>query len=336
MKKVPVKCMILTIAAAITFTGCKGENTGSTETGTITEETEAVQSGQEKDEEESALQESGTATEEPALQEAGIATEEPTLQQPGTDTEKSSGLTASAPSENEEPEYIKLKNPGWEYYCSVEPEKKTDKLPSLELLLEEQNQITDQEDWFIKNQLTRPDFPYEDEAFYYSVSGGNQEYLLELSGLSGENPVSLDFSEFSCADDFKQEDYPFIIQEIVYAKAVDNILYVATGHNTYAKSSPHTAYITAIDLSDYHVIWKTQPLTCNSDSFEIIDNYIVCGYGFTEEEDFLHIVDTATGQIISKTPIKSKAEYIIMKDGKLFVRTYDTDYVFLWKLSLED
>lgn len=231
---------------------------------------------------------------------------------------------------DEAPLTVKVENPGWSYYFDGENLQAAPPPFSLELALEERNEIIDEEQWFQKHLLSRPRFPYDDEDYLYITSGDNgyYTYLLEVMDRSTNKTVTLDFSDFRYADEYVEKDYDFICQRILYAQAKDGILYVATGHNTYAASSPQTAYITAIDLTDYHVIWKTEPLTCNAYSFALIDDYIVCGYGFTAEDDALKIVDMGTGQVVEEIPIKSMAYYIIRVEDKLYVRTYNTNYEF--------
>ena len=73
---------------------------------------------------------------------------------------------------------------------------------------------------------------------------------------------------------------------------------------------------------------KSKPLVCNSYNFEIVDDIIITGYGFTAEPDYLFQIDRLTGAVLETYKLKSKADYIICKDDKLYVRTYDTDYVF--------
>jgi len=222
-------------------------------------------------------------------------------------------------------------NPGFEYYCdqSIEMSEQSE-TPEIELVSKEANEITDIENWLADNNLSIDQFPYSDDAFTYETEGENnyETYLLSLINLNSGEKVTLDFSEFQYGEKYQEEDYDFIKQRISFAKVQDGILYVATSHNTYAESSPQNAYLTAIDLSDYHVLWKTEPLTCNSYTFAIKENVIICGYGFTSEKDSLKLVDCKTGLIINETAINSKADYIVLKNDKLFVRTYDTNYVF--------
>ena len=135
--------------------------------------------------------------------------------------------------------------------------------------------------------------------------------------------MSLDFSAF-CSEEYEYGEY----QWVRWARVDGQMLYVSLSHNTYSENAPNHAYITAIDLTDMSILWKTEPLVSNARNFEIIGNEIVCGYGFTAEDDFLYQIDRDTGRILEQIPVNSQADYIIQKDDQLFVRTYDTNYVF--------
>lgn len=239
--------------------------------------------------------------------------------------------------QTEEPGYTKIENPGFEYFIEQGKEiANSTHNVSLNQESKEKNDIIDEEKWFTDNSLAKPEFPYSDENYQYETSGDNayDTYLLTLSDIeTGKTVETLDFSNYRYGTKYVKEDYDFISQRIIYAKAKDGVLYVATGHNTYSASCEQTAYITAIDLTDYHVIWKTESLTCNSYSFDFVDDFIICGYGFTDEDDSLKVVDRNTGKVQSDIPVKSMPEYIIYQNGKIYVRTYDTNYVYSVAIS---
>ena len=46
------------------------------------------------------------------------------------------------------------------------------------------------------------------------------------------------------------------------------------------------------------------------------------------------VLDQATGKVESKLSINSAADYFVLRDDKLYVRAYDTNYVY--KLSFSD
>ncbi len=221
---------------------------------------------------------------------------------------------------------VTVENPSYSYYNdgSVDADAAATTLILTEIR-KESNGITNEEDWFADNGLEKPMSVYSDEEYRYEISGDSNVLLYNPDG---ELLADLDFSQYRMAEEYKPEYVDYINQRVNYAKAKDGILYVATAHLTYASSCPQTAYITAVDLSDYHVVWKSEPLTCNSDTFEIIGNSIVCGYGFTDEDDYLKLVDSRTGVVTEEIPVKSKPDYIIKKGNNLYVKTYDTDYIF--------
>lgn len=225
-----------------------------------------------------------------------------------------------------------VKNPGWEYYFTGEENKDVKEYCTLHLFSEEklaedaEAWSKEKEAWFTENELEKPQLPYSDETYHYELTDG---LFLQISdAVTGKVKAELDFSEFQYADVYKEEDFPYVDQHIFYAKAENEILYVAIAHSTYADSSPHTGYIMAIDLNDGHVVWKSEPLMNNADSFVVAENEIICGYGFTAEEDFLHILDKQTGELVSQTPLDTKPDYIIKKDDILYVQTYNENYAF--------
>ncbi len=241
-----------------------------------------------------------------------------------------------SPVENLEPTEILVENPSQEYYLTESIASEDDMSLSLEMLTEEANAITDTDEWFAQNELPAFDsFHMEDDAYRYEILGDDYAsgYLLSIyEKESGTFVKCLEFSDYRYTDNIKEGDYDFVEQRIWWAQSVDDVLYVAVAHNTYTESCPHTGYLVAIDLNDNHVIWKSAPCMTNGRTFEIIDNTIVCGYGFTNEPDYLNLVNRLDGSLIEQIPIKSMADYIIRKDDILYVRTYNTNYTFqLWR-----
>lgn len=239
-------------------------------------------------------------------------------------------------SENLEPTEILVENPSQEYYLTVAIASEDDMDLSLEKLTEEANEIIDTEEWFQQNELPPFDsFHMEDDTYRYEIVGDNYAsgYLLSIyEKESGTFLKCLDFSDYRYTDNIKEGDWDFVEQRVWWAQSVDDVLYVAVSHNTYTESCPHTGYMVAIDLNDESVIWKSAPCMTNGRNFEIIDNTIVCGYGFTAEPDYLNLINRLDGSLIEQIPIKSMADYIIRKDNTLYVRTYDTNYTFqLWR-----
>ena len=222
---------------------------------------------------------------------------------------------------------IHMENPSWEYYCAMEPASLAAPL-KLTKLTQEANQITDTDDWFEKNNLS---LNVEDSGKYGlgipSDENGGKCRIQVVDGEKGE-VFELDFSDFEYAGDFKQSEKEFFRQQIRYAQIKDHILYLSIGHLTYAESSPHNAYVAAVDLAEKKLLWKSQPLVSNAANFVIKGDVLLCGYGFTAEPDYIYQLDLGSGKVIDKTAVKSKADYLILKDNILYVRTYNTDYTF--------
>lgn len=220
--------------------------------------------------------------------------------------------------------WISIENPSWkEHY--VAKGLVSDTLPyELKLLKKAKNNITDDEEWLERNELSLQSAAM-DKEYTYQIGDYATLYLYK----NGEPLADLDFVEYQYANEaLNDEEKGWVTQEIRYVLVEDNILYVSSYHYTYAETEPLNAYITAVDLTNYEVLWKTAPLTCNSVNFEIVGDTIFCGYGFTSEEDYLYQLDKKTGEVLWREKVKSQPEYIIYKEDCLYVRTYDTDYVY--------
>ena len=228
-----------------------------------------------------------------------------------------------------------IENPSWEYYCS-DRMKEAEIVPiDLELVYEVENNITDLNVWLASNEITVPQFPYSDESYFYTFTG---DLFYEATGLmiSGENhSYHIDMNSFTMKPDKVYEaNDPFMTNHrgyVNFAKIKDGILYVSTGHKGYTTDNPSTGYITAINLENGEVLWKSAPQVSNAYNFEIVGDVIICGYGFTDEKDSLYLLNRATGQVIEKIPLKSMAEYIVAKDSTLYVRTYNRNYEFSYE-----
>ena len=236
-------------------------------------------------------------------------------------------ISMAAPADLGAIRQIDMENPSWEYYCATEPASLAAPL-KLTKLTQEANQITDTDDWFEKNNLS---LNVEDSGKYGlgipSDENGGKCRIQVVDGEKGE-VFELDFSDFEYAGDFKQSEKEFVRQQIRYAQVKDHILYLSIGHLTYAESSPHNAYVAAVDLAEKKMLWKSQPLVSNAANFVIKGDVLLCGYGFTAEPDYIYQLDLGSGKVIDKTAVKSKADYLILKDNILYVRTYNTDYTF--------
>lgn len=232
-------------------------------------------------------------------------------------------------------EYI-IENPSWEYILASEalPTKKKLKLTKVS---QEANDITDDYAWFEEIGVTMPDRNnFSDQSFAYSLTGDEEyyPYKAEIIDLGSYHTIAnLDFSNHRYADNLVPEDKMFVDEAIQYMVSDGFTLYVSVAHNTYASSASHNAYVMALDMrNDYSVLWKSQPLVANAKNFIVLDDFIVCGYGFTAEDDYLYILDKYTGEVFDKILLKTGPDYIYEINDKLYVRTYNTNYVFDYEI----
>jgi hypothetical protein len=162
--------------------------------------------------------------------------------------------------------------------------------------------------------------------------GGQRVAVLDAAN----RPIEVfDFAAWARAPFTEPGAEPFVEQSVSWAEVHDDVLYVATGHSTYAKSSGgKNAFVSAVDLRSGELLWQSAPLVSNAENFLVIGDWVVCGYGFTAEPDALFVLDRATGKTAARVPLPSGPTYLVLKDGTLFVRTYDHDLTFRIQLPV--
>ena len=239
-------------------------------------------------------------------------------------------LEAEALDKNAKQHYVD--NPSYNYYCSVDNVAN----PSIKVSLEGyiMNEIIDTEEWFdyLGREVPLDDM-WEDDTYIYCLEDdaiGPDIVLQVYEKDTNRHLYKFDMCEYRYGENYGQTGFEdFTLQEIRYARIVDDVLYIATGHNTYADACPETGYITAIDVNDGSVIWKSKAQVCNSDNFEIVGNCIITGYGFTDEPDYLYVLSMNNGEVVDQLKVKNKIDYIYYSDGRLDVRTYSYNYGFI-------
>lgn len=205
-----------------------------------------------------------------------------------------------------------------------------------------ENDITDDEWWFERNGLTNRVTRIESQPFteilprYYINTGG---YVVVLIGesygqtnrvvITDENLKNVygayDFSNYEQNGIAHNWDTSQYINDVMIE---GNIMYVNHSGLSYSDGYDHlTGYISAINLFTNEVLWTSQPKTCNS-RMCIEGNSIICGYGFTDEPDFLYVVDKYSGQHTQKLFVRKAVYTPIVKGRKCYVRTYSYDYEF--------
>ena len=134
----------------------------------------------------------------------------------------------------------------------------------------------------------------------------------------------------------------------IYEKETDNCLYsieyptdkwYVNGNNAYLKdgifyggciangyAQPNSCFLFAYDLDKEEILWRSADQTYNTMNFVVKEDIIICGYGFTDENDYLYQINRNTGEVIEQMELKKMPDLIVEQDGKLYVHTYSYDY----------
>ena len=126
-----------------------------------------------------------------------------------------------------------------------------------------------------------------------------------------------------------QSDGGLLTMDVLHAQQQDQVLYLSMAHRTYAGSSNgHNGYILALRVPEGKLLWSSKPLVANAETFVVLKQHIVTGYGFTAEPDFLYVLNKTTGRVVSQAKVKSAPEYLFVRGETLFVRAYNRNYEF--------
>jgi len=219
---------------------------------------------------------------------------------------------------------------------------------------ESKNEITDTDEWFHKNVLPRP-LPKIEENYRYVPAetrwgklaffrtSNNEEHVaiyvaesaLEKALDNGLYATNYTYTAVLFDRGYKpiklfilEEFHPSIL-EMNSAFFVDRTLYFDCNFNGYASiMKKKTGYLVALDLDSGKVAWASSNLTSAYMGFIVYKDVVIAGYGFTDEPDHLFVLNRHTGKVLQKIKLKTAHDFLVIRDGVLFVRTYDRDYQF--------
>ena len=135
---------------------------------------------------------------------------------------------------------------------------------------------------------------------------------------------ALDFKHYVRPPRNRPGEKEFVYEELVWAREANGVLYVQNGHLTYARSSyGQNAYITAFDATTKRRLWRSKALVANAQTFAVTPRYLITGYGFTAEADWLYLLDRRTGRVVERLSLPSGPEKITRRGKSFVVRTYD-------------
>lgn len=254
-------------------------------------------------------------------------TAESDAENPASEEEEASGnenaLSDEADEEDEkentiavEPKYITIDLSGVKETHmdgeAVEPLK-------LQIISEEYNNIDWANDWYERENLSLPMIGNEWNHFYddtYEYLWADDELYIFDRQISNSDTHCLYVLQYPT-------DKWYINGNNAWLK--DGIFYGASVTNGYA--GPDSCFMFAYDLEQDKLLWRSADQSYNSMNFVVKGDVILCGYGFTSEEDYLYQINRNTGEILDRLELKKMPDLLVEQDGKLYVHTYSYDYV---------
>lgn len=184
----------------------------------------------------------------------------------------------------------------------------------LKIVSEEENGIDFANEWYDRKGLSLPMIGTDWNSFY----DDNYQYLW-----SGEELYIFENGTGNCLYVLTcPTDKWYINGNNACLK--DGIFYGASVTNGYAQ--PDTCFMFAYDLENNKLLWRSADQTCNSMNFIVKDNVIICGYGFTSEDDYLYQLNLHTGEVLSRLKLKKQPDLLVYQDNTLYVHTYSYNY----------
>ncbi|MCH9680730.1 MAG: hypothetical protein K0V04_04780 [Deltaproteobacteria bacterium] len=145
-------------------------------------------------------------------------------------------------------------------------------------------------------------------------SSDNCHYTARLYDVEGNVLWTLALHEHLSRPDLLE------IQDIRYK---DGALYFNEACQSYSSNAKgDCSALVAMDPVAASQTWRTRNLVSNGE-FLVHGDYIVSGYGFTNERDYLFVVRRSDGKIMQKVSVPKSAETIVVaEDGLLEVTVY--------------
>ena len=243
--------------------------------------------------------------------ETAIQTSEIELKTETKDSSKNATETTAESSSESETKYITI-----DLSTVKETHPASDAAASFDLKIvsEEENGIDFANEWYDSKGLSLPMIGTDWNSFY----DDNYQYLW-----SGEELYIFENGTGNC---LYVLTYPTDKWYINGNNAClrDGIFYGASVTNGYAQ--PDTCFMFAYDLEDNKLLWRSADQTYNSMNFILKDNVILCGYGFTSEDDYLYQLNLHTGEVLSRLKLKKQPDLLVYQDNTLYVHTYSYNY----------
>lgn len=261
-------------------------------------------------------------------------TAESDAENPASEEEEASGNEKALPNEVDEADEEDVKENTSEEEIAVEPKYITIDLSGikethidgeaveplkLQIISEEYNNIDWANDWYERENLSLPMIGNEWNHFYddtYEYLWADDELYIFDRQISNSDTHCLYVLQYPT-------DKWYINGNNAWLK--DGIFYGASVTNGYA--GPDSCFMFAYDLEQDKLLWRSADQSYNSMNFVVKGDVILCGYGFTAEDDYLYQINRNTGEILDRLELKKMPDLLVEQDGKLYVHTYSYDYV---------
>ena len=157
-------------------------------------------------------------------------------------------------------------------------------------------------------------------ARYYD-RGGALRWELDVSGL------------------YPRKDH---LQLVDIVRVGDRVYYNEACATYSAEAGGRCANVVAVDVSGAapRVVWRSKPLASNTDIVPVGAGtaggarWLVTGYGFTAERDFMVVLDAERGTVVQKVAVKKAPESIkAATDGAFDVLIYGADEAIRFRLT---
>ena len=243
--------------------------------------------------------------------ETAIQTSEIELKTETEDSSKNATETTAESSSESETKYITI---DLSTVKETHPTSDAAAPFDLKIVSEEENGIDFANEWYDSKGLSLPMTGTDWNSFY----DDNYQYLW-----SGEDLYIFENGTGNC---LYVLTYPTDKWYINGNNAClrDGIFYGASVTNGYAQ--PDTCFMFAYDLENDKLLWRSADQTCNSMNFIVKNNVIICGYGFTSEDDYLYQLNLHTGEVLSRLKLKKQPDLLVYQDNTLYVHTYSYNY----------
>ena len=243
--------------------------------------------------------------------ETAIQTSEIELKTETEDSSKNATETTAESSSESETKYITI---DLSTVKETHPTSDAAAPFDLKIVSEEENGIDFANEWYDRKGLSLPMIGTDWNSFY----DDNYQYLW-----SGEELYIFENGTGNCLYVLTYPTDKWYINGN-NACLKDGIFYGASVTNGYAQ--PDTCFMFAYDLENNKLLWRSADQTCNSMNFIVKDNVIICGYGFTSEDDYLYQLNLHTGEVLSRLKLKKQPDLLVYQDNTLYVHTYSYNY----------